>query len=123
MPLNVIYLCLVIRMSGAPIWEEVSAKFLAIIIDSSLKFDYDVKMICKKIPPKRTGIARMSNFMFKIKKIVLIPTFFERLLIWMFSSTTLYHRINRLHERALRIAYEDSSSDFEEDTILVHKRN
>ena len=46
----------------------------------------------------------------------------------MFCSRTLNHRINRLHERALRIAYDDYSSDFEEllekdDTIPVHKRN
>ena len=46
----------------------------------------------------------------------------------MFCSRTLNHRINRLHERALRIAYDDYLSDFEEllakyDTVTVNKRN
>ena len=46
----------------------------------------------------------------------------------MFCSRTLNHRINRLHERALRIAYDDYLSDFEEllikdNTVTIHKRN
>ena len=120
-------------VGDALIWEEVSAKLLGIIIDSSLTFNDHVKMICKKASQKLTGIARMSNFMSEFKKKVLIRTFFESQfnycpLIWMFCSRTLNHRINRLHERALRIAYDDYSSDFEEllekdDTIPVHKRN
>ena len=75
----------------------------------------------------------MSNFMSEIKRKVLIQTFFESQfgycpLIWMFCSRTLNHRINRLHERALRIAYDDYLSDFEEllvkdNTVTIHKRN
>ena len=46
----------------------------------------------------------------------------------MFCSRTLNHRINRLHERALRIAYDDYLSDFEEllvkdKTVTIHKCN
>ena len=46
----------------------------------------------------------------------------------MFCSRNLNHRVNRLHEKALRISHDDYSSDFEEllerdDTIPVHKRN
>ena len=38
------------------------------------------------------------------------------------------HRIDRLHERALRIAYDDYSSDFEglhvkDNAVTIHKRN
>ena len=42
----------------------------------------------------------------------------------MFCSSTLNHIINRLHARAIRIAYDEYSSDFEAllDTIPVHKR-
>ena len=46
----------------------------------------------------------------------------------MFCSRTLNLRINRLHERALRIAYDNYLSDFEEllgkdNTVTVNKRN
>ena len=35
-------------------------------------------------------------------------------LIWMFCSRKLNNKINRLHKRSLRIAYEDYVSSFEE---------
>ena len=34
--------------------------------------------------------------------------------MWMFHSRKLNARINRLHERALRVVYEDFDSFFEE---------
>ena len=40
--------------------------------------------------------------------------------IWMFHSRTLNKKINRLHERCLRIIYNDKLSNFEE---LLHKDN
>ena len=33
-------------------------------------------------------------------------------LIWMFYSRGLNNKINRIHERALRITYKDKSSTF-----------
>ena len=49
-------------------------------------------------------------------------------LVWMFHSRQLNHRINRLHERALRIVYRDASSSFEEllikdESFTIHERN
>ena len=34
-------------------------------------------------------------------------------LIWMFHSRTISNKINRLHEKALRIVYSDFKSSFE----------
>ena len=49
-------------------------------------------------------------------------------LVWMFHSRTLNCRINKLHERALRITYKDDKSSFEEllikdESFTVHERN
>ena len=49
-------------------------------------------------------------------------------LVWMFHSRTLNCRINRLHERALRITYKDEKSSFNEllikdESFTVHERN
>ena len=41
-------------------------------------------------------------------------------LIWMFHSTELNNKINRIHERVLRITYKDKSSTFQE---LLKKGN
>ena len=50
------------------------------------------------------------------------------LLVWMFHSRTLNNKINRLHERCLRIVYNDKKSTYENlivsDTFVsVHIRN
>ena len=49
-------------------------------------------------------------------------------LIWMFHSRTLNHRINKIHERALRILYNDHQCTFEEllerdSSFTIHERN
>ena len=49
-------------------------------------------------------------------------------LVWMFHSTKMNSKINRLHERALRIAYKDYSSSFatflEKDrSVTIHEKN
>ena len=49
-------------------------------------------------------------------------------LIWMFCSRSLNNRLNRVHERSLRIAYDDYISSFEQlqekdDTTNIHQQN
>ena len=41
-------------------------------------------------------------------------------LVWMFHSRKLYGRVNKLHERTLRIVYQDYASSF---TELLEKDN
>ena len=49
-------------------------------------------------------------------------------LIWMFHSRTLNHKINKIHELALRIVYNNHQCTFEEllerdNSFTVHERN
>ena len=49
-------------------------------------------------------------------------------LVWMFHNRTLNNRINRIHERALRIIYQDKNSSFDEllttdNSYTIHHRN
>ena len=49
-------------------------------------------------------------------------------LTWMFHNRTLNNKINRLHERALRLVYNDASLSFQElldldDSMTIHHRN
>ena len=90
-------------------------------------------MICKKASQKLTAILRLANIISEKKKKVLLKTFFESQfsycpLLWMFCSRKLNNKINRLHERGLRIAYEDYVSSFEEllikdGSVTIHQRN
>ena len=49
-------------------------------------------------------------------------------LIWMFHDRATNSRINKIHERALRIVYRDTESSFDEllakdNSVSVHQRN
>ena len=49
-------------------------------------------------------------------------------LVWMFHSRKMNNKINRLHERALRIAYKDYASSFEsflekDGSVTIHQKN
>ena len=48
--------------------------------------------------------------------------------IWMFHDRRVHAKINHIHERALRIAYQDRTSSFEEllitdNSVSIHQRN
>ena len=49
-------------------------------------------------------------------------------MVWMFHDRGLNNKINKLHERALRIVYRDDVSNFEEllkmdNSLTIHHRN
>ena len=49
-------------------------------------------------------------------------------LIWMYHSQTNNRKINRLHERCLRIIYNDKQSSFiklleKDNSVSIHQRN
>ena len=49
-------------------------------------------------------------------------------LVWMFHSRALNNRINRIHERSLRMVYQDYKASFEDllekdESFTVHERN
>ena len=49
-------------------------------------------------------------------------------LVWMFHSRSLNNNTNRIHERSLRITYNDKSSSFQslfekDNSVTLHHRN
>ena len=49
-------------------------------------------------------------------------------LIWMFHDRCLNAKVNKIHERALRIVYKDSHADYEalltfDNVVSIHQRN
>ena len=69
----------------------------------------------------------------KDKRQVLMKTFIESLfgycpLVWMFYSWTLNNHINRIHERALCLVYNDYENTFQtllsrDKSFTVHDKN
>ena len=86
-------------------------------IDSDLTFDKHLFSICNKVAKKINVLNRLVNYMSLDKRRMVMKTFIESQynyhpLIWMFHSRTLNNKINRLHERTLRIVYSDYKSSF-----------
>ena len=107
--------------------------FQGITIDHELKFDDHVNHLCKKVSLRLNALARIAPFMKVSKKGIIIKSFTESEfgycpLIWMFHSRGLNNKINRIHERALRITYNDKSSSYGElltknRSVTIHQRN
>ena len=108
-------------------------KLLGIKIDNKLSFENHVSDICSKVSQKLHALSRVSQFMSldrrkELMNAFILSQFGYCALVWMFHSRKLNHRINTLHERALRIVYRDNESTF--DTLLeksesfrIHERN
>ena len=115
------------------IWESNEVKLLGVAIDNNLKFDSHINKICVKANQKLSVLSRMSNVLTFEQRRVVFKSFFESQfkycpLIWMFCSRKANNKINKLHERALRIVYEDNISTFEEllekdNSFSIHHQN
>ena len=96
-----------------------------------MKFDDHVNRLCKKASLKLNALARIAPFMNVSKKRIIMKSFIESFgycpLTWMFHGRGLNNKINRIHERALRITYNDKSSYGElltkDRSVTIYHRN
>ena len=103
------------------------------MFDNKLKFDNHIEYICQKANKELNALARVTNYLELPKRAILMNAFFKAPfnychVIWMFHSHSLNNKINRLHERCLRIIYNDKRSTFEEllakdNSVSVHHNN
>ena len=92
--------------------------------DHELKFDNHVNNLSKKASLKLNAIVRIASFMNFIKKRIIMKSFIESQfgycpLNWMFHSRGLNNKINHIHERALRITYNDKSSSYKKNLLKI----
>ena len=102
-------------------------------IDNKLNFNEHVSKLCKKGNQKLHALARISKYTSKDKLRLMMRAFITSQfnyapLTWMFHSRTLNNKINRMHERALRLVYDDENLTFKElldldDSVTVHHNN
>ena len=106
---------------------------LGVLIDSEVNFKSHISNICSKVSKKLNALGRIAGYITFEKRRMLFKAFIEsqfnyRPLIWMLHSRTMNDKINRLHERSLKIVYSDQSSTFEEllerdKTFSIHHKN
>ena len=122
-----------INIDKSTISNSSSQKLLGIKIDNKMSFNDHVSDICTKASQKLHALSRISSYMTlkqrqTIMKSFILSQFGYCPLVWMFHSRNLNNRINRIHERALRITYRDSASSFEDllkkdGSFTIHERN
>ena len=80
-----------------------------------------------------TALTRVANFLLFTKRRILFKAFIESQfkycpLVWMFHGRQINDKINKLHERALRIVHNDTITSSEEllvkdKTFTIHHQN
>ena len=98
-----------------------------------MNIEEHISSICKKTSAKLNALAIISPYIDEGKRRLIMNAFSNSYfnyypLAWMFHSRKLNNEINGLHERCLRIIYNDSSSTFErlltkDNSISIHDRN
>ena len=96
-------------------------KLLGIKIDEHLNFKEYLTYVCKRASRKLNALSRVSSFLSYQQKKIMSNSFISGQfnycpLIWMFSSIRTYRKINKLHERPLRLCHNDYTSSY--DKIL-----
>ena len=121
------------KIGERKIWEESKVKLLGVIIYNKLNFEEHVNSLCNKANKKLTALIRLVKFLSFEKKKNLLKAFIESQfkycpLIWMFHNRNLNNKINHLHERGLRLIYNDYKTIFEnllakDNNFCIHHTN
>ena len=92
-----------------------------------------IKHICKQASNKLYALAIISHYLDEQKRKILMKSFVISQfnycpIIWMYCQRKSNNLINRIHERALRIADNDYVSNFnqlleKDDSVTIHHRN
>ena len=123
-----------IFLENAFLENEESVELLGVKIDQNLDFNEHITGLLKKGNHKLRALMRISKFITEKDKLKLIMrTFIESQfnfcpLVWMCHSRDLNHKINHLHERALRVVYRNPSLTFQQllemdKSFTIHERN
>ena len=110
-----------------------SIKLIGITIDNNLNFKEHVTKICKKANQKLHALARIAKYLNTDKLKIIMKSFIESQfnycpLVWMFHSRMLNNKINKLQERALKIASKNSNLTFQkllnlDNSYTIYHRN
>ena len=106
---------------------------LEITIDNKLVFKKDIENLCRTVQYKLYALTRIRKYLSLDKSILLGNTFINNSqfnyapLIWMFCIKTLYHKIEKIHHRTLKVIYQSEGSYenllLESSSVSVHQRH
>ena len=107
-----------IMLSNRKITSSNEKKKLGIFLDSKLNFQSHKGSLCRKVSQEINALPSLKNFLTSDQRNLLLlrtvikSQFTSCPLIWIFTSRYLNHTLNNIHERALRMNYNDHEKLF-----------
>ena len=103
-----------VNIKGSIIESTNCEKLLGIHIDSNFSFEYHINRICCKASRKFQVLSRIAKYISEDKKRMLFKSFIISQfnycpIVWMCHGRGLNNKINNIHQRALRIVYQDKN--------------
>ena len=122
----------VINLGETEIKNSEYEKLLGIKVDTKLNFNEHLNAIITKASREVNALSRVEPYLSLSKKKILMNSFFKSQfsycpLVCMFHTRIMNNKINRLHERCMRLTYGDKTSSFEElleqdKSVSIHTR-
>ena len=122
-----------IMLNNNKITSSNEEKLLGIFLDSKLNFESHIGSLCRKAGQKISALARLKNYLTSDQRNLLLNSVIKSQftycpLIWMFTSRYLSNALNNIHERALRLIYNDHEKSFnsiltENNLKTIHQKN
>ena len=87
---------------------------------------------CKKANPKLHALNRISRFLSQEQHVLIINSYIRSIfiycpLVWMFCYRGITHKMNKVHERSLRLLLKNFNDDFQDllrssGDVSIHQR-
>ena len=118
-----------IKVGNFDLTKSKSEKLLGVKFDHKLSFDDHISELSKKASNKIHALSIVASYMdISKRRILMNAPFKSQSLVWMCHSRANNDKINRLHERRVRIIYSDKQSSFEtllekDGFVSIHNQN
>ena len=107
------------KFKNITVKNSASEKLLSVIIDIKLVFTEHLNVVCKKANLRLDALNTISRFLSLEQHVLIInahiKSFFNYcLLVWMFCFRGIVHKMNKIHERSLRLLLKNYKDDFQD---------
>lgn len=106
-----------LQIANNEIKSESLVTLLGVTIDNRLTFDEHISKLCKKASMQLNAIQRLSKYIGPRELEVMLNSFIYSNfnycpLVWHFSSNKSLEKIEKIHQRCLRLVLNDYDSDY-----------
>ena len=106
-----------VRIKDLTILSENEVTSLGIKIDNKLAYSEQISDLCKIAGGRLNALKRLSKYLPLVVRKYYANTYVLSLFnygsnVWHFSGLVEIHKLERVHERAIRFMYDDQSTEY-----------